>query len=439
MKTLIGRSFLILFDCISILLSIIIIYFIREHLSFLGLNKLEHSLYQYLSYYPLFIIPILLFVYEGIYSNRYDFWHETYLILKSIVLSFFIIFTLLALFKTIDNYSRLILAGSFFLASIIIPGVKLIVKYILFKVGIWKKEVFVIGNKKDIEGIIINNFYLGYIESNNVRTDKCIINSNDLNVKEITKIIDNQIINNKDVMFVPFLNHYNLSTAEIFEIFEKRYNIVLLKNRLKSKINLLIKIIFNYILALFLVPILFPLIFIFALLIKIESKGPVFFKQKRIGKNCKIFNIYKFRSMYENADIILEEILAKNDELRKEWEKNHKLKNDPRITKVGKFLRKTSLDELPQIFNILKGDMAFVGPRPVTEEELNKFYKENKKFYCMVKPGITGLWQVSGRNDLSYEERVQIDKWYVINWSIWLDIVILLKTFKAVFKQEGVY
>ena len=441
MKDIVSKFFLIIFDYISIVVSVVLVYLFRDNLTLLEINKLEHSLIQYLNYYPLFIIPLLLFIYEGIYTNRYDFWHETFLISKSIILSSLIVFSLLALLKTIDNYSRFILVCSFFLAIVIIPISKLIVKYILFKVGIWKKEVFVIGDRKDIKDIIINNFYLGYIETeNNKKTDICIINSNNkLNIKEIAEIIDNEISNNKDVMFVPFLNHYNLSTAEIFEIFEKRYNIILLKNRLKSKMNVLIKVVFNYLLALCLMPILLPLIVVFAFLIKIESKGPVFFKQKRIGKNCKPFYIYKFRSMYKNADKILEELLEKNEELRKEWEQNHKLKNDPRITKIGKFLRKTSLDELPQIFNVLKGDMAFVGPRPVTKEELNKFYKENKKFYCMVKPGITGLWQVSGRNDISYEERVQIDKWYVINWSLWLDVIILIKTFKAIFTQKGVY
>jgi len=441
MKDIVSKFFLIIFDYISIVVSVVLVYLFRDNLTLLEINKLEHSLIQYINYYPLFIIPLLLFIYEGIYTNRYDFWHETFLISKSIILSSLIVFSLLALLKTIDNYSRFILVCSFFLAIVIIPISKLIVKYILFKVGIWKKEVFVIGDRKDIKDIIINNFYLGYIETeNNKKTDICIINSNNkLNIKEIAEIIDNEISNNKDVMFVPFLNHYNLSTAEIFEIFEKRYNIILLKNRLKSKMNVLIKVVFNYLLALCLMPILLPLIVVFAFLIKIESKGPVFFKQKRIGKNCKPFYIYKFRSMYKNADKILEELLEKNEELRKEWEQNHKLKNDPRITKIGKFLRKTSLDELPQIFNVLKGDMAFVGPRPVTEEELNKFYKENKKFYCMVKPGITGLWQVSGRNDISYEERVQIDKWYVINWSLWLDVIILIKTFKAIFTQKGVY
>jgi undecaprenyl-phosphate galactose phosphotransferase len=143
--------------------------------------------------------------------------------------------------------------------------------------------------------------------------------------------------------------------------------------------------------------------------------------------------------MYKDADKILAELLEKNPELKKEWEESFKLKNDPRVTKIGKFLRKTSLDELPQIFNVLKGEMSLVGPRPVTQEELEKYYKDYAKYYLSVWPGITGLWQVSGRSDLSYKERVFLDAWYVRNWNLWLDFLILLNTIKVVIKQKGAY
>jgi len=143
--------------------------------------------------------------------------------------------------------------------------------------------------------------------------------------------------------------------------------------------------------------------------------------------------------MYVDAEERLKEILKRDPEARKQWEEYRKLKNDPRITPVGKFLRKTSLDELPQIFNVLKGDMSLVGPRPVTREEIEQHYKDKAEFYFKVLPGITGLWQVSGRNDLSYEERVSLDAWYVRNWNLWLDMVILLKTLKVLIKKEGAY
>ena len=143
--------------------------------------------------------------------------------------------------------------------------------------------------------------------------------------------------------------------------------------------------------------------------------------------------------MYKDADDRLREILKNDESARKEWDTYFKLKNDPRITKVGNFLRKTSLDELPQIFNVFKGDMSLVGPRPVLKKEIEEYYRENSQYYLMVKPGITGLWQVSGRNDTSYDFRVKLYTWYVVNWSLWLDIIILFKTFKAVIRKEGSY
>jgi undecaprenyl-phosphate galactose phosphotransferase len=174
-----------------------------------------------------------------------------------------------------------------------------------------------------------------------------------------------------------------------------------------------------------------------SIIIKLSDKGPVIYSHKRIGKNDNEFNCYKFRTMYIDADKRLKEILEKDPEKKKEWENYWKLKDDPRVTKIGNFLRKTSLDELPQIFNVLKGEMSLVGPRPVIQKELNEYYRENAEYYFKVPPGITGLWQVSGRSETSYDYRVSLDAWYVKNWNLWLDIIILIRTIKAVIKQEG--
>lgn len=167
-----------------------------------------------------------------------------------------------------------------------------------------------------------------------------------------------------------------------------------------------------------------------------EEKGPLFYEQLRYGKNGKIFRLYKYRSMCIGADEKLKEYLASNEEARKEFKKTHKLQNDPRITKIGNFLRKTSLDELPQMINILKGDMSFVGPRPVVEKEVEE-YGEKKEKFLSVKPGLTGYWQVNGRSNTTYEERMKMELYYVDNCSLWLDIKIFFKTFKTVFKKEG--
>ncbi|MDR0473564.1 MAG: undecaprenyl-phosphate galactose phosphotransferase WbaP [Treponema sp.] len=183
---------------------------------------------------------------------------------------------------------------------------------------------------------------------------------------------------------------------------------------------------------------LFPFFLLIAALVRLSSSGPVLYKHKRIGQNAKTFYAYKFRSMFEDADKQLEKILAQNPELKKEWEASHKLKDDPRVTGIGKIMRRTSIDEFPQLLNILKGDMSLVGPRPVTDEEMEK-YGENFNRIFSVKPGLTGLWQVSGRSDKDYSERISYDTYYLQSWSVWLDLWIIYKTPSAIFKGKGAY
>ena len=195
----------------------------------------------------------------------------------------------------------------------------------------------------------------------------------------------------------------------------------------------LIKRAFDFILSLAGIIIFSPIFVIIAISIKVDTKGPVFFKQKRAGKNGKPLYIYKFRTMVTNA----EELIATfSPEQKKEWEENYKLKDDPRITRVGKLLRKTSLDELPQLINILKGEMSIVGPRPVVEEELS-WYKNDVDTILSVKPGLTGWWAVNGRSEVPYPKRCDLEMYYVRNACLLLDIKILFYTIKAVFSQKG--
>lgn len=185
-------------------------------------------------------------------------------------------------------------------------------------------------------------------------------------------------------------------------------------------------------------PVTLPVVALVTILIKITSPGPVFYGHKRIGKKGKEFKCWKFRSMVVDADKQLEKILAENPEMRAEWEKERKFTNDPRVTKIGKFLRKTSIDEIPQFFNILTGEMSFIGPRPVTEPELIK-YGNKARFILSVQPGLSGMWQISGRSDTGYEERVTLDSYYIQNWSVWLDIWIIIKTVYVVLRGKGAY
>lgn len=167
-----------------------------------------------------------------------------------------------------------------------------------------------------------------------------------------------------------------------------------------------------------------------------ENDGPLFYEQLRYGKNGKMFRLYKFRSMCMNADEKLEKYLKENEEARKEFEETQKLDNDPRITKLGAFLRKTSLDELPQMINILFGQMSFIGPRPVIKKEIER-YGKNKNKFLSAKPGLTGYWQVNGRSNTTYKERMELELYYVDHQSLWLDAKIFFKTFKAVLLHEG--
>lgn len=167
-----------------------------------------------------------------------------------------------------------------------------------------------------------------------------------------------------------------------------------------------------------------------------EDDGPMFYEHLRYGKDGKKFRIYKFRSMCIDADKRLKEYLEQNEEARIEFEENHKLKDDPRITKLGKFIRKTSIDELPQFVNVLKGDMSLIGPRPIVDGEIEK-YGENKDKFLSVRPGLTGYWAANGRSDITYEERMKMELYYVDNISFKLDIQVFFKTIISVMKKEG--
>ena len=194
-----------------------------------------------------------------------------------------------------------------------------------------------------------------------------------------------------------------------------------------------VKRFFDIVLASIGMIVLSPIFLIISLAIKLESKGPIFFKHTRIGKDGKIIKIYKFRSMVNNAEDMIKEFTP---EQMKEYRENYKLTNDPRITKVGKFLRKTSLDELPQLINIIKGDLSIIGPRPVVSDELKKYGTNTRKFLS-VTPGLTGYWAANGRSCTSYEQRMQMELFYIDNLSLKMDIKVFFKTIEAVIKREG--
>ena len=183
---------------------------------------------------------------------------------------------------------------------------------------------------------------------------------------------------------------------------------------------------------------LLPLIVVIAMLVKLKSPGPVFYGHTRRGFGGRAFKCWKFRTMVCNGTDVLEEHFRENPAAREEWDRDLKLRDDPRVTPLGRFLRKTSLDELPQLWNVLRGEMSLVGPRPIVDDEI-LLYGDVYRLYTAVRPGITGLWQVSGRNNTTYPERVQFDRHYVRNWSLWLDVSILGRTLTTVVRADGAY
>jgi len=236
---------------------------------------------------------------------------------------------------------------------------------------------------------------------------------------------------------IPAMRGVPLYGTDIAHFFSHEVALLRVGNNLRRWPARLTKRIFDFLMAGILLVLLSPVLILIALALKFEG-GSVLFAHQRLGKNGRKFNCYKFRSMVLDAEQRLEALLQENPALKSQWDKEHKLKADPRISKLGHFLRRTSLDELPQLFNVLKSEMSLVGPRPIVQEELQKYGLE-KSYYLMVRPGMTGLWQVSGRNDVDYETRVYLDVWYVKNWSLWYDLALLFKTVKVVMSRSGAY
>jgi undecaprenyl-phosphate galactose phosphotransferase len=320
-------------------------------------------------------------------------------------------------------------------AGVLIPFQKLWVKRFLYRLGWWKKEARLVGEDPFFEQHVFSNPYLGYVHSTQEKAKTLFIASS-YSYEKIETILHEALLRKQSVIFIPTVKNFDFSDAHIIHLFNARANLIIVENNLLNRPNRLIKGILDYCLALSILPFLLFLIGIIAWKIKKEDGGSIFFKQLRLGEKGETFECYKFRSMRENSDPLLEAYLEKNPQERENYAIYHKYDNDPRITKIGTFLRKTSLDELPQIFNVLKREMSLIGPRPYMMSEKKKMIK-NVEMILAVKPGITGLWQVSGRSDIDFESRMEMDVWYVRNWSIWSDIVILIKTIQVVVLRKG--
>ena len=419
-----------LIDLLSFLLSLFLAFLIFPH----GEILFEESkiLFPYFSLLP------LLFLSKGLYTRNYDFWHESRLILSSLGITFLLMFATAIVTPNLHSVHYFFLLFLFFLMIVILPTFKRMFKIAFYKrIGL-RKPIKILNESEEIAKEIYENPYLGYRRCHeNEIPHAVIVNSKHTNPETLQKKIEEEMQRHREILFIPYLNDYDLTHAQIYELTNARSNLILLQNRLLSRIRRWIKELIDLGIALILIPFLFPIMLLIAALIKYsEPGGRILFRQKRLGYRGKVFTCYKFRTMKEEGEEILEKYLRENPDEFKYYQQYHKYRYDPRVTKIGRFLRKSSLDELPQIFNVIKREMSFVGPRPYMLEEKEEV-AEALETILKVRPGITGLWQVEGRNRLDFRQRIELELWYIRNWSLWLDFVILLKTIRSVLKKEG--
>ncbi|WP_295021189.1 sugar transferase [Sulfurimonas sp.] len=435
MKNWINRTALIIFDLMSIFFAIVLAFSIRQWCNWFE-RSAPSDLDHYLQFGLFYAVIITLLAVEGIYSKRYDFWQEMQRIGKGVFLASIILLAFLAMTKQSESYSRFILIATFAITAIVLPLQKYYLKRLLFKIGTWKHESTIVGEDTFFTKHVFKNPYLGYVLTDQ-RKAKTLFISSAIGIEALETYLHEALIRKQEVVFVPLVTNFDFSDAHIIHLFNARSNLIIVENNLLNKANQWIKTSLDTLLSLLIFPVLLVFIGIIVLLIKREDGGSIFFKQVRLGEDAKEFVCYKFRSMQENSDDLLQDYLHDHPEEIENYEIYHKYENDPRITKIGAFLRKTSLDELPQIFNVLKGEMSLIGPRPYMPNERVKM-GDNVDIILAVKPGITGLWQVSGRNDVDFVSRIDLDVWYVRNWSVWKDIVIFIKTVQVVLGRKGV-
>ena len=468
-KLLISKIIVIIADYVAIVLGTLAAYYLRLNLPILPISPHFNvdGIYVY-GIIPLVFLSILLL--NNTYSVVSPYWDTMKNLFRSITIGVVVSIVLMYTGHVINDVSRLFVVFAYLFMLIFIFSGRFIVGKILSKAGYLTIPVLLVGAgktaelvKKSLDRMPIATYkIIGYVDDNpksstiakeypclgafsdvedvikDTGVQTVLICAPGLESKKLVALINRLQLLVKRVAFVPEL--FGLPTSNITArgMMEEQAVVLRVQNNLARRSNRIMKRIFDIVATVCGGIFILPFMLIIAIIIYLDSGGPIIYKQKRVGRNGKEFNFYKFRSMVKNADTILEEYLNTHEDEKKEWQKNFKLKNDPRVTKIGKIIRKTSIDELPQLWNVLIGDMSLVGPRPLLPNEVERYsgYIED---YKLVLPGLTGVWQVSGRSDTTFEERVIMDSWYIHNWSVWIDIVYLLKTVLVVVKSKGAY
>jgi undecaprenyl-phosphate galactose phosphotransferase len=418
---------------------------------------------------------LVLFHHFGHYSRRRQLWQEFGDIASVAAVALLFDLALLYLLKV--NFSRLWVLTSWALMVPAIPCVRRLVKQVALELGGWRQPTVILGtgpNAREIaQAYDARNNHLGYqvqafLDPSPGAAERALevagrvipVLPLDPGAKALPGwlgqphlvvaleldemlgcpgLIESLSFHHGDIDVISPLKGLPINNTRVSHFFSRDILSLRIHNNLARPWPQALKRAFDVAAASTLLVLVSPLIGLIAWRIKRVDKGAVIFAHTRIGRHGRLFRCYKFRTMVTNSAEVLAELLAGDPAARAEWEKDRKLRDDPRITGIGRFLRKTSLDELPQLLNIVRGEMSLVGPRPVVPDEL-ELYGEAKLYYLQVRPGLTGLWQISGRNDLDYERRVSLDTWYVRNWTLWYDLLILFRTLLVVpTKANGAY
>ncbi len=392
------------------------------------------------------------------YSDRKPFWTELGEIFY--LLSVLALLDLAVLGITRFNSSRLWWALVWLLTLLFIPLGRAILRSQMIRLKLWQRPTIVVGNGTNAKGAIkalqsevaLGFEVLDFVGVDDLMRDGWAILQSWANVPGVQFVLAldagqgdlredvlRKLLNwrAEDIIVIPAMRGIPLYGAEILSFSSHEVVMLKLNNNLRYWPARLLKRFFDVVGALFFL-IIGALPFLYIALLVRRDGGSAIFSHQRVGRSGKLFSCFKFRTMCVDAELQLRDLLARDPAARLEWETNYKLRDDPRITGIGKFLRQTSLDELPQLLNVIRGEMSLVGPRPIVQAELD-LYGDNVDYYLMVNPGMTGLWQISGRSDAGYDTRVYLDTWYVKNWSLWYDITILFKTIKVVFDRKGAY
>ncbi len=464
LKTLVSSLILAAMDVLAIVAAFAVAVWIRNWIgTFVELPELTTNDFMFYVTSNWWILPLYLVIFtsKGLYTKHRPFWQETKSIITSISLAALLVYSIVSLGKIDLYFSRVLFVLHPLILAVLIPLIRRIVKALLYKIHYWEREVIEV--RVDSDQSLISSFsrnsFIGYRVKGIVQAslgkdgivaiverakkalqkttaDTILVVVKDFASPQIAELVERLYFVSNHILVVPELMDLDVLNADVYHLMYENLFVFDIDKGLNNPLNQVIKRTLDITLSTIGIIFATPILLFEAILVLVTDGFPIFYDQERYGKNGQIFTFYKFRTMRKEAykdenDDILWKYLADHPEEKKFWDKYQKLENDPRIIKGMNIIRRTSIDEIAQLFNVLKGDMSMVGPRPFLprEKELMKDYSDR---ILAAKPGVTDLWTVSGRDALAFDKRLKMGTWYIQNWSLWLDLVIIAKTVQQV-------